>query len=160
MSKPAFKLFYSPDAEDGSFSPSEDIEALMSDIEAMSDNEHLDDYDAGVFYAIQEVLSTPTALLPERVKAMLEQVYDNGVTNSLTALQEAGDIDEEEEEPMQPTVEELDKWYKDARGVFIQGWHSADHVQKIALKQNYLEEQEKENRDLTDEEMLQELAEK
>ncbi len=181
--KPEVKLYCYLD-EDYSFTPPPDIEDLMLTIDAMVENDDLPDNELGMYYAIQQLLAIPAALMLQTAKKMLEDIVEEGVENSI-ANEEDDDLDEEDdiqteqakEEAMSrrhhhntqyvsPNVDnpavpmsllDLNEWYRSTDTGVIEGFYSATHEVKYSLYLKHKKEKERASRDLTDEEMLEEL---
>lgn len=82
-----YNLYASGVDDDKWFEPPEDVSLLLQQAEYLVEKQLTGDYDEGMLFAIQELLSVPVALMQEKVKEMLSSI-----------IEDADDEDDEDEE--------------------------------------------------------------
>jgi hypothetical protein len=122
------------------------------------------------------MLDTPVHKTMEVVNGLLEDIKQRGIQSHLDSLDDSdtttltikeeekpvvyhyfNDKNKEEDATIPMSLVEIDNWYRLAQGVIFSNWYQSSHADKYKMMQEHLADKERENRDLTDEEMLEEL---
>lgn len=71
-----FQLYCGDVDEHGGFSPPEPLPDLMMQIEMLIEQDLVPEYQQGAYAAIVELLSCPVAMMPEKIREMLDEIFE------------------------------------------------------------------------------------
>ena len=150
---------------------SDEIVDLFTTVDSLIENDDMSEEALGMYAAVCRLLTVPAEMFLSEAEAILKEIVEESVQNALdntelmiNAFEENNmyynyakdDAAFKEDESVPMSLKDINEWYRSVQGV-TPNFFNASHAEKYNLMLAFLKEKEREDRDLTDEELFEEL---